>query len=425
MNDLTQDQAQALWSAGGFLIFSGLPEGSEFGIDGTYNIIRKSFNGIKFLPPGIHFITWSINQTGTNTGTPPIKNGLIKYFEPKERFLIRYNPDLENIEFLKNEIITDDKLRSIDSELASYQFHNLEQWKSLISKITKDDLHNVINGDTNNNNERILDGLVTVIGEEEDSIEYKKFTDPSSNEEKDSNTNHDSLNFVRFNLKKSWKKGEMIGEEITKYSKDKSWLLGNVIQEQLGGDPIKLISQLQLSFILLLHLSSYSSLLVYKRILSLLCQSSTFLITPNQYLGQTSTSSKSALTITTISKKVQELYKSLTETLVIQIDSIPDGTFDTELPELDSFYLDQIESLRKNLILAIKGTKDIQGWNEAVANDMRKSWKGLKIIASKWGWEINDLITSNSDNAYNGQEDEEESEESEEEGEYAPVIVEL
>ena len=27
----------------------------------------------------------------------------------------------------------------------------------------------------------------------------------------------------------------MIGEEITKYSKDKSWLLGNVIQKQLQG----------------------------------------------------------------------------------------------------------------------------------------------------------------------------------------------
>jgi len=35
MDNLTPEQAQALWDAGGFLILSDLPEGSEFGIDGT------------------------------------------------------------------------------------------------------------------------------------------------------------------------------------------------------------------------------------------------------------------------------------------------------------------------------------------------------------------------------------------------------
>jgi A1 cistron-splicing factor AAR2 len=35
MDNLTPEQAQALWNAGGFLILSDLPEGSEFGIDGT------------------------------------------------------------------------------------------------------------------------------------------------------------------------------------------------------------------------------------------------------------------------------------------------------------------------------------------------------------------------------------------------------
>jgi hypothetical protein len=35
MDRLTSDQAQALFSAGGFLILTDLPESSEFGIDGT------------------------------------------------------------------------------------------------------------------------------------------------------------------------------------------------------------------------------------------------------------------------------------------------------------------------------------------------------------------------------------------------------
>jgi A1 cistron-splicing factor AAR2 len=35
IDKLTQEQAQALFEAGGFVIISDLPQGSEFGIDGT------------------------------------------------------------------------------------------------------------------------------------------------------------------------------------------------------------------------------------------------------------------------------------------------------------------------------------------------------------------------------------------------------
>ena len=33
--DITNEQAQALFDAGGFIVLTGLPEGSEVGIDGT------------------------------------------------------------------------------------------------------------------------------------------------------------------------------------------------------------------------------------------------------------------------------------------------------------------------------------------------------------------------------------------------------
>jgi hypothetical protein len=35
MQDLTLEQAQTLWKAGGFIVLPGLPEGSEYGLDGT------------------------------------------------------------------------------------------------------------------------------------------------------------------------------------------------------------------------------------------------------------------------------------------------------------------------------------------------------------------------------------------------------
>ncbi|KAK6909958.1 hypothetical protein I204_04875 [Kwoniella mangroviensis CBS 8886] len=413
MNQLTSEQAQALWSAGGFLVFDGLSEGSEFGIDGSINIIRK-FSGIKFLPPGMHLITWSPTSSASSSTTGPaspagpagpagipIRSGIIRYTKPKERFVIRYDSQSEHTEVQLDVVISDDRLKSLDGEMAPYPFDHLERWKSLTSHITEETIIQVIGG-----NNRVINGLIEVEGEEEDSVDRRK-GNTNQGDENSTGGNGDKLNFVRFNLKKSWRDGA-IGEEVTRYSKDKSWLLGDVVERQLGGDPIKLISQLQLSFILLLHLSSYSALLVYKRILTLLCQSTAILYTPSEYSSSS-----------TSQKEVQETFVSLVDTLASQIQAIPDGTFDTELPELDVFYLDQIDSMRKNLSGGISISKDSDKWDENAREKLGSSWTKLKEAGKPWGWEIGDLsidqVGQNSDD----------DEESEEEGEYAPVIVEM
>ena len=42
------------------------------------------------------------------------------------------------------------------------------------------------------------------------------------------------LEFVRFDDKRSWPEGA-VGAELTRWSKDKSWQLSRVVDEQLGG----------------------------------------------------------------------------------------------------------------------------------------------------------------------------------------------
>ncbi|WVW84051.1 hypothetical protein I302_106079 [Kwoniella bestiolae CBS 10118] len=396
MNQLTPDQAQALWSAGGFLVFNGLPEGSEFGIDGSLNVIRK-FSGIKFLPPGIHLITWS---TSNGPGGIPIRSGLIKYLQPKERFILEHDPKNDHTEIIKDVVVSDERLKSLDGELAPYPFDQLEKWKGLISHITEETLQAVLGADG-----KILNGLVEVEGEEEDSAERRRGKGGATLREDAGESG--KLDFVRFNLKKSWRDGA-VGEEVTRFSRDKSWLAGDVMARQLGGDAFKLISQLQLSFILLLHLSSYSALLVYKRILTLLCQSPTFLSSPAEYF-----SSSSAL------KSVQDTYIALVDTLASQIQAIPDGTFDTELPELDVFYLDQTDSLRRNLGTAMSLSEDTPRWDGVASTRVISSWSKLREAGKQWGWEISELTMNSA--RLNGEDDDE----SEEEGEYAPVIVEM
>lgn len=49
------------------------------------------------------------------------------------------------------------------------------------------------------------------------------------------------LRFPVFRLKKSWRDGA-VGEEVTRYSRDKSWLFGNVVDRQLGEGMLSVLS---------------------------------------------------------------------------------------------------------------------------------------------------------------------------------------
>jgi len=54
--DISQEQAQWLFTEGAILVFLNLPAGSEFGIDYCSWEVGEQFKGVKMIPPGIHFI---------------------------------------------------------------------------------------------------------------------------------------------------------------------------------------------------------------------------------------------------------------------------------------------------------------------------------------------------------------------------------
>jgi A1 cistron-splicing factor AAR2 len=155
-------------------------------------------------------------------------------------------------------------------------------------------------------------------------------------------------------------------------------------------DPFRLLGELQLAFIILLHLSSYSALTVYKRFLPLFTRSSSLLSSPTDYL--------------TSSVDVAKLYSGLVSTLAAQLQALPAGVFETELPEFDLFFLDEIESLRYNLA-SVPWSSQLMG-----------PWQVLHNVGQTWKWNISDL---------QAQVPLAEEEESDEEGEYAPVVVEM
>ena len=243
MNRLTSEQAQILFECGGFIILTSLPESSEFGIDGTYvpdyspasllvacsnndhpdsfHLTRR-FSGVKFLTPGIHLISWSPAAASSTAGQSaiPLRSGLIHVFKPKERIVLSYDKESETVaETLgSGELISDDHLKTLDAELAPYPFEGLDRWKALTRHISQDVVQTVLGP-----SERV-DGMMQAEGEEdvEDGKECRAR----------SATGHQTMRFPQFRLKRSWRDGA-IGEEVTRYARDKSWLLGDLISSPL------------------------------------------------------------------------------------------------------------------------------------------------------------------------------------------------
>ena len=158
-----------------------------------------------------------------------------------------------------------------------------------------------------------------------------------------------------------------------------------------------LLGYLELSFVIMLNLSSFSALMVYRRLLTLFCQSSSILHVSTALLDGEAR------------KGVRNMYMDLLGTVGAQLAALPASAFETELPDMDVFYLDTIASLRVNLMAAVGG------WTDDEQSQVDTAWRDLQQTArGAWRWDIGPL-TQASEIA--------EELEDEEEGEYAPTIV--
>jgi A1 cistron-splicing factor AAR2 len=170
---------------------------------------------------------------------------------------------------------------------------------------------------------------------------------------------------------------------------------------------LTLLGHLQLAFIILLHLSSPSCLTVYKRLLSLLCRSTNIHVHPLEHLKAPRHAPLRALCISFIAA------------LTAQLHALPDGVFDTELPELDVWFNEELEALRGNISRAMGEAEGLWADGEA-RKELRVGWEEMKSVARRqFGWEVGELQSLAQLFDGVGEEDEDE------DGEYAPVVVDV
>ncbi|KAJ9119568.1 hypothetical protein QFC22_003277 [Naganishia vaughanmartiniae] len=402
---LTPEYAQRLFETGAFVVFSGLPTGSEVGIDGDVHLTRK-FSGWKMIPPGLHLVTWSIPSSNQQTPGIQIRRAALRHLVGGQTYVLKYSAEAEDLvpnivdEATGEEIpttISPEHLRALDGELAAYPLFRWTEWKTLTEGIEDADIVRLLG------NSHKVDSLYE--SPADDEVIHKgevidNTTGLPATMTKDI-VHEGQLAYVPFDIKRSWRKGA-VGEEVTTYSRDKSWLLCHVIKEHFAGEPARLLAQLQLAFLIFINVQNFSSLLAFKRFLVLLSRSQRIFFDDELLAASGITN-----------KIVEKLYTRLFGILAAQLSSLPETFFSVDLAGtgMQDFWQDELQALCHN-VGRVPPAGTVQ---DSQASPMRESLSRLKAVAME-RFQLN-LETARFEEAA--------SEEELEEGEDAPVVVEL
>lgn len=79
-----------------YMIVTGAPDSTEFGIDFLAINITAEFRGVKLIPPGAHFIYSSSRDNFGNASAE--RNGFLHYFKPGEILVKEWNREKEQLQ---------------------------------------------------------------------------------------------------------------------------------------------------------------------------------------------------------------------------------------------------------------------------------------------------------------------------------------
>ncbi|KAF9109461.1 a1-alpha2 repression [Mortierella sp. AM989] len=467
---MDNETLKRLFKAGAVLLVLDAPHNQlEFGIDVNCWNTGPRFKGIKIIPPGAHFVYYSlhnIQSTNSSTGESvkgdgtlevteggatggDVRVGFWHQFESGEVVVMKWNAYNEEMELEKDtEQIARYKagIQEFDPFLGSYPLLPPEStypaWVKLANHIKKTTIDSIFKADgfVSSRDDlldeelaratKIIDRQQKKEGEniakvksqgsppvrttdtiqEEDEAEADvemdvepttRVEEPSENAQtkmSTSNIEDKSVNFTPIDLRSSFRKGA-VGEEVTRYSLDKSWLLNHLFTTAFNSDTSAFLGEYQVAFVTMLlsyHLGAFRQ---WKVMTILVCQSTEAITSPNY----------------------TRLFSEFIQTLHQQLSSIPSSFFMDLLftsPDQDDMTANFLEQALK-----IMGRNIQSGLRRGQCSELRKPMLALqKAVLEAFDWEIPgdfkkaqkivELEASDEDEDYT------------EEGEYAPVLVE-
>lgn len=283
--DIDPTTAHALFNMGAKLIMLDAPANLDFGCDLNSWQIGPRFKGLKLIPPGIHFIFYSINSSSCTT----FRTGFFHEFKNAELVVKRWNADTEEF------VDMDDKeqLERIASSITSFNSDMMEmdrflgafplvassqqpvdtykKWQHMSSfismKLIKRILPSMIISSMRSSSRYSDDWQAS----KRQDLEQVASLSGTAAKKMPQNEIGEWVNFTDVDMKLSFPAGAS-QSDITMYSLDKSYLLDITLAQNFHS-PIEIIGELNLCFTLF-HLGQfYDGFAQWKTLLLLLCQS--------------------------------------------------------------------------------------------------------------------------------------------------------
>ncbi|OWZ13435.1 hypothetical protein PHMEG_00013239 [Phytophthora megakarya] len=253
-------------AVGGFLVCLDVPSATEFGVD--YEVFRTGpkFQGVKFLPLGIHFVLFRSREQEHG-----IRQGFFVNVERHAQVIVREwsleNEELGpprpglNVDNLERAVLS----FQLDSGLGPYPKQHLKTWQRLSSFISATVLQF---------------GAILLPGDARCGVEFGAILLPGDAVEEAATSTKtqegvvpyfpDLPRTVRFTtLQKT--RTDLSAEARTAYHFDRSERLEELIETEFGGEWKELVGELQLSFLVFLQLSSLAALEQWKQFIALMC----------------------------------------------------------------------------------------------------------------------------------------------------------
>ncbi|KAJ3371534.1 a1-alpha2 repression [Allomyces arbusculus] len=299
--DMDQETAQHLFEKGAKVVILGLPEQSEFGVDFASWETGPRFKGLKFVPPGLHFMhyrppamTSRLRNEGVasaSASAPDFRTGFFHWFAESEILVCEWDTKNEDLKFdleLNQDQVQRIKLniREFDPFLGTYPIKDgWAKWQRQSKNITATQLDLILPRKPGTTIHPLTAMAESNLSDADlKAAEARRTTQGGASAapmDVDQpvlaksavaavTTQTPKIHFTDFDLKRSWDpSGSSSASEITRYSMDKSWLLLSVMKRP----NVDLLGELQLAFLCLLVGQNFEGFEQWKKLMHLICRS--------------------------------------------------------------------------------------------------------------------------------------------------------
>lgn len=339
---MNSDTARQLFESGGILHVLDAPKEMEFGIDMYSWQIGPQFQGIKMIPPGIHFCYYSERDSLTKQ-LANRQGFFIEIRQSNEMFIVIRWSSSENL-FQRQQLTTDEyELRrnqryELDRLLGQYPLETYRQWLALSNHLRSDFLDKLLplNG-------QICSAEVFNVNQHEKHREEfhvpKNLTEAESRLPKMTPNPQFALRLTNIVYKQS---SASSGSDLTRLKLDRTNELETIILERYDSNISGLLTELQFSFLIFFLGQVYEGFEQWKRLLHLFCScQKAFYRWPKIYID--------FLQMIYFQLKYFGNDSSLTEHLFVDID------------QQDNFIYKSLENLFANVSAASSDDEQMEG----------------------------------------------------------------